>query len=124
MLRLIIGRAGTGKSTQVLRRLCAEGAVRPQILIVPEPRSHETERALCTMGGPTVSLWAEVLSFSRLATRIFQCAGGTGVTELDAGGRLLLMHRAVTETSAGLTVYRRPSRKASFLRSQIGRAHV
>ena len=119
MLRLIIGRAGTGKSTQVLRRLCAEGAVRPQILIVPEPRSHETERALCTMGGPTVSLWAEVLSFSRLATRIFQCAGGTGVTELDAGGRLLLMHRAVTKTSAGLTVYRRPSRKASFLRSLL-----
>ena len=119
MLKLIIGRAGTGKSTQVLRRLCAEGALRPQILIVPEPRSHETERALCAMGGPTVSLWAEVLSFSRLATRIFQCAGGTGVTELDAGGRLLLMHRAVSETSAGLTVYRRPSRKASFLRSLL-----
>ncbi len=119
MLKLIIGRAGTGKSTQVLRQLCAEGALRPQILIVPEQRSHETERALCAMGGATVSLWAEVLSFSRLANRIFQCAGGSGVTELDAGGRLLLMHRAVSETSAGLTVYRRPSRKASFLRSLL-----
>ena len=119
MLKLIIGRAGTGKSTQMLRRLCAAGPVRPQVLIVPEQRSHETERALCAMGGPRVSLWAEVLSFSRLAGRIFQYAGGTGVTELDAGGRLLLMHRAVSETSAGLTVYRRPSRKASFLRSLL-----
>ena len=119
MLRLLIGRAGTGKSTQMLRQLCAEGAVRPQVLIVPEPRSHETERMLCSMGGPSVSLWAEVLSFSRLAGRVFQCAGGTGVTELDAGGRLLLMYRAVSETSAALTVYRRPSRKASFLRSLL-----
>ena len=119
MLKLIIGRAGTGKSTQILRQLCAGGAVRPQILIVPEQRSHEMERALCAMGGPSVSLWAEVLSFSRLAGRVFQCAGGTGVTELDAGGRLLLMYRAVSETSSALTVYRRPSRKASFLRSLL-----
>ena len=119
MLKIIIGRAGTGKSTQVLSQLCAAGPLRPQILIVPEPRSHETERALCAMGGASVSLWAEVLSFSRLASRIFQCAGGTGVTELDAGGRLLLMHRAVSQTAAGLTVYRRPSRKASFLRSLL-----
>ena len=51
MLKLILGRAGSGKTTTVLRRLCAEGAVRPQVLIVPEQQSHETERALCRAGG-------------------------------------------------------------------------
>jgi len=119
MLKLILGRAGTGKTTQVLRRLCEQGRERPQILIVPEQRSHETERALCAAGGPTVSTYAEVLSFSRLASRIFQSAGGSGVTELDAGGRLLLMHKAVRQTAADLTVYRRPSQKASFLKSLL-----
>ena len=119
MLTLILGRAGTGKSVQVLQSLCAQGRVRPQVLIVPEQRSHESERALCAAGGPTVSMWAEVLSFSRLCSRIFQSAGGTGVTELDAGGRLLLMHKAVRQTASELTVYRRPSRKVSFLKSLL-----
>lgn len=119
MLKLIIGRAGTGKSTQVLRDMCAQGSVRPQVLIVPEQRSHETERALCAVGGPTVSLWAEVLSFSRLCSRIFQYAGGAGADELDSGGRLLLMHKAVKQVSPDLTVYRRPSQKASFLTSLL-----
>lgn len=119
MLNVIYGRAGTGKTAQMLAQLCERGKQRPQILIVPEQRSHEMERALCAVGGPTVSLWAEVLSFSRLASRIFQCAGGTGVTELDNGGRLLLMHKAVKMTAASLTVYRRPSQKASFLKSLL-----
>ena len=119
MLTLILGRAGTGKSEQILRQLCARGAERPQVLIVPEQRSHETERALCAAGGPRVSLYAEVLSFSRLAGRIFQSAGGSGVTELDAGGRLLLMHKAVRQTASQLSVYRRPSQKASFLKSLL-----
>ena len=119
MLHLIFGRAGTGKTGRVLSGMCEQGRQRPQILIVPEQRSHETERALCAAGGPTASLWAEVLSFSRLAGRVFQYAGGTGVTELDAGGRLLLMHKAVRQTAPELTVYRRPSRKAAFLKSLL-----
>jgi len=119
MLKLILGRAGTGKTAQVLHRLCEQGRERPQVLIVPEQRSHETERALCAAGGSAVSTYAEVLSFSRLASRIFQCAGGNGVTELDAGGRLLLMHKAVRQTAPDLTVYRRPSQKAGFLKSLL-----
>ena len=115
MFRLILGRAGAGKTALVLRRLCRAGEERPQVLLVPEQQSHETERALCRAGGDRVSLYAEVLSFSRLANRVFQEAGGLGVEELDAGGRLLLMHRAVRETVEGLSVYARPSRRPAFL---------
>lgn len=56
-------------------------------------------------GGDRVSLYAEVLSFSRLANRVFLAAGGMGEPELDAGGRLLLMHQAVKAVSRQLTVY-------------------
>ena len=119
MFRLILGRAGAGKTALVLRRLCRAGEERPQVLLVPEQQSHETERALCRAGGDRVSLYAEVLSFSRLANRVFQEAGGLGVEELDAGGRLLLMHRAVRETAEGLSVYARPSRRPAFLQSLL-----
>ena len=78
MLKLILGRAGSGKTTAALERLCRAGQERPQVLIVPEQQSHEAERALCRIGGDSISLYAEVLSFSRLANRIFQAAGGLG----------------------------------------------
>lgn len=122
MFKLILGRAGSGKTTAVLNRLCEAGADRPQVLLVPEQMSHETERALCAAGGPQINLRAEVLSFSRLANRIFQKAGGLGEEELDGGGRLLLMYRAVQSVSANLKVYGRPSRRPAFLTSLLATA--
>ena len=115
MLRLILGRAGSGKTTQVLQRLCRGGPDKRQILMVPEQQSHEAERALCRFGGDGVSLYAEVLSFSRLSNRVFLAAGGMGEPELDAGGRILMMHRAVRSVASRLTVYARPSRRPAFL---------
>ena len=115
MLRLILGRAGSGKTTQVLQRLCRGGPDKRQILMVPEQQSHEAERALCRFGGDSVSLYAEVLSFSRLSNRVFLAAGGMGEPELDAGGRILMMHRAVRSVASQLTVYARPSRRPTFL---------
>ena len=105
MLKLILGRAGSGKTTAVLQRLCRAGQERPQVLMVPEQQSHEAERALCRAGGDQVSLYAEVLSFSRLANRIFQAAGGLGEEELDAGGRLLCMALALDSVYSRLRVY-------------------
>ena len=122
MLKLLLGRAGAGKTTAVLDRLCQAGQERPQVLLVPEQQSHETERALCKAGGPQASLYAEVLSFSRLANRIFQTAGGLGEEELDGGGRLLLMYRAVQSASHSLTVYARPSKRPAFLTSLLATA--
>lgn len=119
MLKLILGRAGSGKTGAVLRRLCENGEKRPQVLMVPEQQSHEAERALCQAGGDRVSLFAEVLSFSRLANRVFQAAGGLGTEELDGGGRLLLMYNAVKSVSGQLTVYSRPSRRPVFLQSLL-----
>ena len=118
MLKLIIGRSGTGKSTRLLEQMCAARDAR-NILLVPDPQSHETERRLCRLGGAPVSLYAEVLTFTRLANRVFQTAGGLGCTELDAGGRLLLMYRAVQAVSGQLTAYARPSRRPAFLSSLL-----
>ena len=115
MLKLILGRAGRGKTTAVLQRICRPGQSNRQILMVPEQQSHEAERALCRFGGDGVSLYAEVLSFSRLSNRVFLAAGGMGEPELDAGGRILMMHRAVKSVTSQLTVYARPSRRAAFL---------
>lgn len=115
MLKLILGRAGTGKSAALLRQIVREGEKRPQLLIVPEQHSHDAERRLCAAGGNSVCLHAEVLSFTRLASRVFSVCGGAAAPTLDAGGRLLLMDVALKQVADQLKVYARPSRKPQFL---------
>ncbi len=113
MLKLLIGRSGTGKTTRLLQSIGQEQE--RCVLLVPDPQSHEMERRLCQVAGDEVCLHAEVLTFSRLANRIFQHAGGLGRQELDAGGRLLLMYRAVQSVAGQLGVYSKPSRRPAFL---------
>ncbi|MEG0756582.1 MAG: hypothetical protein RR450_09300, partial [Oscillospiraceae bacterium] len=84
MLSLLIGRAGAGKSGHLISLMCARED-RRQILLVPEQFSHAAERRLCTVGGNAISLRAEVLSFTRLASRVFSVAGGLAAQTLDAG---------------------------------------
>lgn len=119
MLHILLGRGGAGKTGRIYRRLCERGADRPQILLVPEQNSHEAERELCRVGGNGVSLYAEVLSFSRLCNRVFLAVGGLGDAELDGGGRILLMHRAVKAVSDLLTVCRRSAARPAFLQSLL-----
>ena len=97
MLRLLLGRAGAGKSTAILRRIAASGGARRQLLIVPEQASHETERRLCAVAGNQVSLYAEVLSFTRLGSRVFSQTGGLAAPALDASAGRSLPETAETQ---------------------------
>jgi len=115
MLKLLLGRAGTGKTTQILETIARQGPNRPQVLLVPEQHSHDMERKLCAISGNQVSRYAEVLSFTRLADRVFSVCGGLAAPALDAGGRLLLMYTALKNVSGQLRLYARPSRRPAFL---------
>ena len=115
MLKLLLGRSGTGKSAELLGRIRESGGVRPQVLIVPEQHSHDSERQLCAAAGNQSARYAEVLSFTRLAGRVFSAYGGVAAPALDAGGRFLLMYTALRQIADRLTVYRRPSRRPAFL---------
>ena len=114
MLTLILGKAGSGKTAAVLEKIRAfvekgEGGV---ILLVPEQYSHEAERELCSLCGDSMSLYAEVFSFTGLARRVAAELGGSAVKYLDKGGRLLCMARALSGISARLSVYASACRKA------------
>ena len=62
MLTILMGRAKTGKSEQVLRQIRELGDSGQQILLVPEHASHQAEVDLCCFCGDTASRHAEVLS--------------------------------------------------------------
>lgn len=119
MLTILMGRAKTGKSDTVLRRIAELGDSGQQILLVPEHASHQAEVDLCRVCGPTASRHAEVLSFRRLSDRVLAITGGIAQVTLDAGGKLLTLQKALMEVMPSLTVYRRPSQKSAFLQQLL-----
>ena len=119
MLTLLLGRAGSGKTTAVLTKMKQEGTRRRQILLVPEQASHEMERLFCQMGGNTAGQYGEVLSFTRLEHRVLSQSGGLAESVLDDGGRVLVMYAALQAVLGNLTVYAMPSRKPEFLTSLL-----
>ncbi len=88
---------------QVLQNAC-DGRKNQQI-IVPEQLSHQMERKLCKAGGDSISLRAEVLSFSRLSNRVASLYGGVARPVLDKGGRMLAMASALEQIVAKLQIY-------------------
>lgn len=116
MLRLLTGKAGTGKTAAVIAEIDAfvRQGTGGCMLIVPEQYSHEAERELCRRCGDTMSLYAEVFSFTGLARRIQSRQGGAAASYLDKGGRMLCMALALDNIYSRLTVYRAARRKAEL----------
>ena len=117
MLRLILGRAGTGKTARMLEELRArvDARIGGGYFIVPEQYSHEAERELAARCGDRASLYAEVLSFTRLAHRVAIRVGGSARTYLDNGGRLLQLSLALDQVGTSLEVYGAAARRPEMM---------
>ena len=77
MLIPILGRAGSGKTTLILKKM--EQAARQGsrvLLIVPEQFSFEMEKAVFERLGGELAMQAEVYSFTRLCHHVFLQLGG------------------------------------------------
>ncbi len=117
MLELIYGRSWRQNADHAIRRICAcaKRGEEGNILIVPEQNSFDAEWRLCAEGGDTVSRFAEVLSFTRLASRVFSVYGGAAVPTLDKSGRLMAMAAALEQVRPRLQLYGRHIAKPEFL---------
>ncbi len=85
------------------------------ILIVPEQNSFDAEWELCVRGGDGISRRAEVLSFTRLAARVFSAVGGASTPVLDKSGRLVAMAGALELLRPKLRLYGSHIAKPEFL---------
>lgn len=73
-MRLIYGRAGTGKSEFILKEIkenLQNNLTQKIYIIVPEQFSYATEKKLLETLDAEASINAEVISFKRLAHRVF-----------------------------------------------------
>ena len=116
MLQIVLGKAGTGKTAAVMARIkdAVDNGLGGRLLIVPEQYSHEAERELCRICGDSLSLYAEVLSFTGLARKLNAELGGGAAPYLDKGGRLLCMALASDGLYSRLRAYSSARRKAEL----------
>ncbi len=114
MLRIWLSTDRKLNTKRILDEICTSGREN-QILLVPEQFSHMAEKQLCRHGGARVNRYAQVLSFSRLANRVFSLYGGCSQTQTDASGKLLLMALAVEQVHSRLKLYANSADKPAFL---------
>lgn len=115
MLHLLFGRAGSGKSTEVLRQIrqkLIEG--KSVLLIVPEQFTFETERRYYQVLGGKMLAKLQIASFSRLAEKLALEYGKTPGDEASAAVETLLMSLALDEVRDDLLVYQKPAAHLSF----------
>lgn len=121
MLQLILGRAGSGKTTELYRRIGQVAEAGGQaILLVPEQFSFENERELYLRLGPELSSRVEVLGFGRLCDNVFRYYGGLAGRALDDTARRILMGVTLQEMGSGLEVYAAQADKPGFIEDMIG----
>ena len=117
MLQIIWGEDWQANRAALLAALCQPGDGQ-RIWIVPEQASFAAEQQLCRKGGSGICRHAQVLSFTRLANRVFAASGGVARQTLDQGGRVLAMAQALEQVRSRLKRYAAGSRRgAPALRS-------
>ncbi len=110
MLTILTGLPGSGKThslMEAIRRRAEAG--QKSLLLVPESVSHQFERRLLEHCGNPAGRFAVVSTFSKLTEDLLEEAGLVPDT-LDAGGRMLVMYRALEESASALTYYKNARR--------------
>ena len=117
MLTLLLCRDQSQGTDAILQKISADIAENKpnRILLVPELISHDMERRLCKTAGDTASRFAQVLSFSRLASRVAEEMGSCAEEFLDNGGRMVVMAAAARQVQSRLKAYAAMATKPEFL---------
>ena len=99
-LKFIIGGAGTGKSYTAYENVIREAESRPDVLyyiIVPEQFTMQTQKNVVSMSSRGGILNIDVLSFQRLAYRVFEETGGDTLALLDDIGKSMILRKLTEE---------------------------
>lgn len=118
-LRMILGRAGAGKTYTCLSDIAAEVEKAPLgpplIFLVPDQASFQAERALALRLPMHGFSRARVLSFTRLAVAILGEIGGLALPELSPMGRQMLLRALLLEHREQLQLFGQAARQPGFV---------
>ena len=104
-VQFILGSSGAGKSWYIYHKVIEEAMAHPEreyLVIVPEQFTMQTQKELVRMhpGGGILNI--DVLSFDRLAYRVFEEVGGDSRKLLEETGKTLVLEKVVQRTQGQL----------------------
>ncbi|MDO4343231.1 MAG: helicase-exonuclease AddAB subunit AddB [Eubacteriales bacterium] len=117
-LQLILGNSGSGKSYELYQRVISAAVKSPEkkfLVIVPEQFTMQTQRELVRLHPDGGLLNIDILSFQRLAHRVFEEVGADRRTVLEETGKTLLLRRAASRRQENLKVLKGNLKKMGYL---------
>ncbi|MEG2039394.1 MAG: 3'-5' exonuclease, partial [Oscillospiraceae bacterium] len=117
----IMGSSGSGKTHYILQK-AGELALRGEkvIVIVPEQFSFETERSAYRLFGAEAALNIEVLSFTRLCSKVFYTYGGVAGEYISEVAKQTVISLAVGELADKLEIYSSAVKNPTFAVTILG----
>ena len=117
-LQFIIGSSGSGKTYHLYKeliRMSIEQDKYSYIALVPEQATLQTQKDIVNMHPAKGVLNIDILSFERLAYRVFEELGCTPKLVIDDVGKNMLLRRAFGKIGSELSVYKKNLKKAGFI---------
>lgn len=102
-LRFIYGKAGTGKSTFCFEEIKQNINKNKKIYIItPEQFSYSAEKRLLEILDENASINAEVISFNRMASRVFAEVGGLNDILISQSSKAMLIYSIIEKEKKNL----------------------
>ncbi|MFI3212758.1 MAG: helicase-exonuclease AddAB subunit AddB [Eubacteriales bacterium] len=117
-LKFIFGSSGAGKSTQVYEDVIRQSMEEPNrhfFIIVPDQFTMQTQMELVKKHPNGGIMNIDVLSFTRLAYRIFQEVGGNEYPVLDDTGKSLVLKKVAENKKQELSVLGSHLKKMGYI---------
>ena len=114
MLRFILGRSGTGKTTEIYRQIrekVAQGCGK-LIMLIPDQISLETEKTMLSQLGAADKQRVNVFGFNKLCRFVYEQTRHPQGVAIDNGTRSVIMSRALDDLEGDLRLLRSRSNRS------------
>lgn len=108
-LQFVLGNSGSGKSVYMYHQLVKEAGANPTktyLVVVPEQFTMQTQRELVDLAPNKAIMNIDVVSFPRLAYRVFDELGRKNLTVLEETGKNLVLRKVAQQKEEELTILR------------------
>ena len=119
-LQIIMGKSGSGKTAHMLREMIDNSKGLPDVTgrllyIVPEQFTMETQKNIVKYSNGAGSMAIDVLSFDRLAKRVFEEQGYNPLTILDDTGKCLILRKIIEDNKNRLGIFAKKAGYPGFI---------
>ena len=114
MLRFILGKSGTGKTTELyrlIREKVSQGK-KKLIVLIPDQISLETEKAVLELLGAADKQLVNVFGFNKLCRFVYEQTKNPQGLAIDSGTRAVIMSRALDDLDGELRLLHTKNNKS------------